>query len=163
MIARACPYCGAPAPLNGARFCAMCGAPLGGTVEGAEAERIIARMRTSVPRFVQDLLYGDEAILGAFSASIFDHHHREDLKHDKFVLTTDRIIYYRTSFFHKGFKEIPYSAITGVGFNKGLIHGKVVVQAPGMSLELSGIGNDDAAFAEAVIAGRRAGRRFIPE
>ena len=50
--------------------------------------------------------------------------------------------------------------ITGVSYNKGWVHGKVVVEAAAAGLTIDGIGNDDAAFVEKIIAGILAGRVF---
>ncbi len=71
-----------------------------------------------------------------------------------------RAIYYRTAFVHKAMGEIPYRMVTGVSYNRGLMHGKVIVDAANAGLTLRGIGNDDAAFAEKVIAGALAGVRY---
>lgn len=128
-------------------------------------ETIRTRIKTKIPAFVSDSLHGSEVILGAFSASLMDHHHRKDeFRHDKFVLTNERIICYHTALIHKGMSQIPYSAVTNVNSNRGLRHGKVVIDtSSGVGLTLDGINNDDAAFAERIIAGSVAGRRFTAE
>ena len=56
---------------------------------------------------------------------------------------------------------MPYKTITGVSYNRGVFHGKVVVEAANTGLTLDGIGNDDAAFIEKVIASCVAGRKLI--
>jgi hypothetical protein len=55
---------------------------------------------------------------------------------------------------------MPYRGITGVHYNKGFRHGKVVVSAANAGLTLDGIGNDDAVFAEKIIAGCIAGLHY---
>lgn len=123
----------------------------------ALTERLKPRIRTRVPSFVTTQLRTSEQILAAMSASLIDHHRKNEARHDKFVLTTERLIYYRTALIHKSMGEMPYKSITGVRYNRGFVHGKVVVEAANFGLTLSGIGNDDAAFAEKLIAGTLAG------
>src|SRR5215831_4074127 len=161
-----CPQCGAQQD-DRANFCANCGAALRPqpaatpfAVDGTEAVR--PRLRAGVPGFVRDALHPSEQILGAFSASLFDHHKQGvSLAHDKFVLTNERIIFYHTGLFHKGMGEMPYRSITGVSYDRGIFHGKVIVEAANVGLTMDGIGNDDAAFAEKIIAGSIAGRRYV--
>ena len=98
--------------------------------------------------------------LYAHRALLFDHHRKEGLRHDKFVLTPERIIYYHTALFHKGLGQMPYRGITAVHYNKGIRHGKVVVSAANAGLTLDGIGNDAVVFAEKIIAGCIAGLRY---
>ncbi|HLZ08198.1 MAG TPA: PH domain-containing protein [Chloroflexota bacterium] len=124
-------------------------------------EVVEPRIRTNLPGFVEETLHPSESVLGSFSASLFDHHRQEQLRHDKFVLTNERIILYHTSLIHKGLAEMPYKTITGVSYNRGVFHGKVVIEAANTELTLEGIGNDDAAFAEKVIASCVAGRKLI--
>ena len=172
-----CSTCGA-AVADGARFCAECGAPVGAAatvVESAPAAEpapaaampdgsvaISPRLRTSVPKFITEQLHANEIVLGAFSASLFDHHRRKDeFRHDKFVLTTDRIIYFHASLVHKGMGQMPYRGVTAVQYNKGFRHGSVVIEAASAGLTMDGIGNDDAAFIENVISGSVAGRKFV--
>src|SRR5262249_1425580 len=73
----------------------------------------------------------------------------------------ERIIFYHTGLFHKGMGEMPYRSITGVSYDRGIFHGKVIVEAANVGLTMDGIGNDDAAFAEKIIAGSIAGRRYV--
>jgi hypothetical protein len=153
----------------GARFCAKCGAALGhqaGPMPQSPAsdpvESISPHIRTSVPDFVTDALHPGEEIFGAFSASLLDHRRPggEAFRHDKFALTNERIIYYHTSLIHKEMGEMPYKMITGVSYNKGWVHGKVIIEAANAGLTIDGIGNDDAAFAERIISGFIAGRKY---
>jgi len=165
-----CGKCGAPNPPT-SRFCAHCGAALTAppasspvarpvapvtapvtAPQQALTERLKPRIRTRIPSFVLSQLRPGEQVLAALSASLIDHH-GTGLMHDKFLLTTDRLIYYRSAFIHKGMGEMPYRSITGVRYNRGLVHGKVVVEAANFGLTLSGISNDDAALAEKIIAG----------
>jgi hypothetical protein len=119
------------------------------------------RIRTRIPRFVKDALAPSEPILAAFHASLFDHHKQGvSLAHDKFVLTSERLIFYHTGLFHRGMGEMPYRMVTGVNYEQGILHGKVIVEAANAGLTLDGIGNADAAFAEKIIAGGIAGRRY---
>jgi len=160
-----CTGCGAQIP-TGSHFCGGCGQPVNapGRAQAARAvpgaEQIKPRIRTRVPSFVKKQIRPSEQMLGAFSVSLFDHHRKHDLRHDRVLLTTERIIYYRTAFIHKAMGEIPYRMVTGVSYNRGLMHGKVIVDAANAGLTLRGIGNDDAAFAEKVIAGALAGVRY---
>jgi hypothetical protein len=122
---------------------------------------VTPRIRTRIPGFVKKTLSSSEPILAAFHASLFDHHKQGvSLAHDKFVLTPDRIILYHTGLFHRGMGEMPYRMITGATYEQGIFHGKVIVEAANAGLTLDGIGKDDAAFAEKIIAGGMAGRRF---
>lgn len=165
-----CTACGAQLAA-GAQFCGQCGQHLSaaGPVPLSTAaafvpnvETIKPRIKTSIPGFVKQQLRPTEAILGAFSASLFDHHRKQDLRHDKFVLTTQRIIYYRTALVHKSMGEMPYKVVTSVHYNRGFRHGKVIVDGANAGLTLDRIGNDDAAFAERIIAGSVAGTVFQP-
>lgn len=161
-----CPNCGAPRG-EGA-FCANCGANLadpsatGATSKPASqpSEGVVPRLRTSVPDFIRNQLHPDEQLLASYSASLFDHRRKGEWRHDKFALTNERIIYFHTGVIHKGMGEMPYRGITGVSFNKGFRHGKVIVEAANAGLTIDGIGNDDAAFAEKIIAASVAGRRL---
>jgi hypothetical protein len=162
----ACPQCGAE-NADAARFCSNCGSSLTTAASsaspgnGTTGESLKPRIRTRVPRFVKEALSPSEQILAAFHASLFDHHKQGiSLAHDKFVLTTERLIFYHTGLFHRGMGEMPYRMITGVNYEQGILHGKVIVEAANAGLTLDGIGNADAAFAEKIIAGGIAGRRF---
>ncbi len=179
-----CTSCGAPRSGAG-NFCASCGhpfdpalpaAPPAATGSQADArpsmaslvqpptsvEPVLPRIRTSIPGFVRDQLQPSEQVLGAFSASLFDHRRRHELRHDKFVLTTERIISYHTGMVHKEFGEMPYRTLTAVRYNGGVIHGEVVVEAASAGMTISRIGTDDAKFCERVIAARMAGRVLGP-
>lgn len=123
-------------------------------------ELVTPRLKTAIPDFVWQALHPTEQVFGAFKASLLDHHRPGEFRHDKFVLTNERIIYYHTSLVHKGMGELPYKAITGVSFNKGFAHGKVIVDTAMAGLTMQGIGNEDATFAERLISGHVAGRRF---
>ena len=175
-----CTACGAPR--NGAgRFCASCGHPFGpaaptaaspATAPQAHArptianlvqapasvEPVLPRIRTGVPDFVRSQLGPGEQVLGAFSASLLDHRRHHELRHDKFVLTTERIISYHTGVVHKEFGEMPYRTLTAVRYNGGVVHGTVVVEAASAGMTINRIGNDDAKFCEHVISARMAGR-----
>lgn len=158
---------------EGGRFCSGCGAP---TVRiehvpaglsssqppqpADEREPIAPRLRTNIPDFVREVLRPNEQVLASFKASLLDHRREHELRHDKFVLTDERIIYYHTALIHKELGEMPYKGITEVRYNKGLIHGKIILEAANAGLTLDGIGNDDAAFAERIIAGAVAGHRY---
>jgi hypothetical protein len=162
----ACPRCGTE-NADTARFCSSCGRPLTAATGPAQDgnsttdESLKPRIRTRIPRFVKDTLSPSESILAAFHASLFDHHKQgTSLAHDKFVLTSERLIFYHTGLFHRGMGEMPYRMITGVNYEQGILHGKVIVEAANAGLTLDGIGNADAAFAEKIIAGGMAGRRF---
>jgi hypothetical protein len=162
-----CSQCGTQVDAE-ANFCPKCGQPMpgrGGAMPAqppdSSVEVVEPRIRTNLPGFVEEALHPSESVLGAFSASLFDHHREEQLRHDKFVLTNERIILYHTSLIHKGLAEMPYRTITGVSYNRGLFHGKVTVEAANTELTLEGIGNDDAAFAEKVIASCVAGRKLV--
>ncbi len=162
----ACPQCGSQND-DAARFCSGCGRQLTGatglpsTGTGTSAEVLTPRIRTRVPGFVKAALAPSEPILAAFHASLFDHHKQGvSLAHDKFVLTSERIIFYHTGLFHRGMGEMPYRMITGVNYEQGVFHGKVIVEAANAGLTLDGIGNADAAFAEKIIAGGMSGRPF---
>jgi hypothetical protein len=153
---------------EGARFCSNCGRALGseaGTGDVAasdgDVEVVEPWIKTKIPDFVLEALHPSESVLGVFSASLFDHHREEQLRHDKFVLTNERIILYHTSLIHKGLAEMPYKTITGVSYNRGWFHGKVVVEAANAGLTIQGIGNDDAGFVEKVIASCVAGRKLV--
>ena len=156
-----CSNCGA-ALADGARFCASCGTASDGSAQAdtsaAEPEYVQPRLRTAIPDFVREQLHPSEQILAAFSASLFDHRRKGEFRHDKFVLTTERIVYYHTGVIHKGMGQMPYRGITGASFNKGLRHGTVVVEAANAALTIGGISNDDAAFAERVISAFVGGR-----
>ena len=160
-----CTNCGAENPA-GARFCNGCGAAMGAATgsprpEAVQGELVTPRIKASVPDFVRKALHPGEQLLAAFNASLFDHHRQTKLpRHDKFVLTTDRIICYHTKLIHSGMGEMPYRTITEVSYTRGFIHGKVVVNAANAGITFDGISNDDAAFAEKIIAGRVAGRSF---
>src|SRR5690242_18851391 len=130
-----CTTCGAPLQ-QGMRFCANCGTPVAGGgapmspgagVPRANVVVVTPRIHTSVPDFVQQQLWPDEQVLAVFSASILDHHRRHDFRHDKFLLTDPRIMAYRTAVVHKSMNEMPYTLITGVHYNRGFMHGAVVV------------------------------------
>jgi hypothetical protein len=152
----------------GAKFCPKCGVALGQSAAQPQApgsdyvEPITPRIRTRIPDFVAKALHSSEQVFGSFSASLLDHRRTggEPFLHDKFALTNERIIYYHTSLIHKGMGEMPYKMITGVSYNKGWLHGKVIVEAADAGLTMDGIGNDDAAFAERIISGFVAGRKF---
>lgn len=120
-------------------------------------------MRTKIPDFVAESLRESEQILGTFRASLIDHQHRENqFRHDKFVVTDQRIICYYTAVIHKGMSQIPYSVITNIDSNRGFRHGKVIINtSSGVGLTIDGIDNEDAAFIERIIAGRLAGRKFV--
>jgi hypothetical protein len=176
-----CPQCGG-AYDSSAKFCPTCGRPLTAEPSGAagpgappepsaaggpgvppepSAEVLTPRLRTRVPRFVRDTLAPGEPVLAAFNASLFDHHKQGvSLAHDKFVLTPQRLIFYHTGLFHKGMGEMPFRMVTGVNLERGVFHGKVIVEAASAGLTLDGIGNDDAAFAEKIIAGGMNQRSF---
>jgi hypothetical protein len=115
-------------------------------------------LRTAIPDFVRQQLHTGEEVLAAFPASLFDHRRPGEFRHDKFLLTTDRIIYYHTRVMHKGMGDMPYRMITQSKFNKGMRHGTVVVEAANAGLTIGSISNDDAAFAERVISTLVAGR-----
>jgi hypothetical protein len=123
---------------------------------------IAPRVRAQIPDFVLKTIHPTEQILGAFNASLFDHRRPGEFRHDKFLLTTERIIYYHTAIIHKGMGEMSYRVLTGVQYNRGFRHGKVIVEAANAGLTMDGISNDDAAFTERIIAGSIAGRRFWP-
>lgn len=156
-----CSNCGSSLA-DGARFCNSCGTPTVGSAQVAPAaaawEYVPPRIRTSIPDFVRQQMHPSEQVLAAFPASLLDHRRKGEFRHDKFVLTTQRIIYYHTSMLHKGMGEMPYRMITESRFNKGLRHGTVVVEAANAGLPISRISNDDAAFAEKVISALVAGR-----
>ncbi len=165
-----CSGCGTQLPAD-AKFCGTCGQAINRATGGSSAASVAApaiqetepvkpRIKTVIPDFVRQALHPAEPIFAAFSASLFDHRRKGEFRHDKFVLTSERIIYYHTALIHKGMGEMPYKTLTGVSYNKGLIHGKVVVEAAGAGLTIDGIGNDDAAFAEKIIAGSIAGRKY---
>ena len=179
-----CTACGAPRSGAG-RFCASCGHPIDPaspvatpTATGSQAdarpamaslvqpptsvEPVLPRIRTSVPGFVRDQLGTGEQLLGAFSASLLDHRRHHELRHDKFVLTTERIISYHTGMVHKEFGEMPYRTLTAVRYNGGVVHGTVVVEAASAGMTISRIGTDDAKFCERVISARMAGRVLAP-
>jgi hypothetical protein len=121
------------------------------------------RIHTSPPKFVKDALLPGEPVLASFNASLFDHRRDGQLRHDKFILTDQRVIYYHTGVFHQGIGEMPYRTITGVQLDKGFMHGKVVVEAANAGLTISGIGNDDAAFTEKLIAAALRGDQLVAE
>src|SRR5260370_33473790 len=85
---------------DGANFCPNCGRPLGGMAAATSAapdssvEVVEPLIKTNIPDFVLQTLHPAESVLGVFSASLFDHHREEQLRHDKFVLTSERIILY---------------------------------------------------------------------
>jgi zinc-ribbon domain/Bacterial PH domain len=161
-----CSNCGSPLA-DGARFCASCGTSVGASGQadqpaaasvGSTAEYIEPRLRTSIPDFVRQQLHPSEQILAAFSASLFDHRRKGEFRHDKFLLTTERIVYYHTGVIHKGMGQMPYRGITGAAFNRGFRHGTVVIEAANAALTIGGVSNDDAAFAERVISAFVGGR-----
>lgn len=162
-----CSKCGAEQTDPDAAFCSKCGSKLAGdAATNAGQPRAVPtpiepRIRTSLPDFVKKALHPNEQVLAAFQASLFDDKHSGNIRHDKFALTTERVIYYHTGLIHKGMGQMPYKAITGVHYNKGLIHGKVVLHGANVGLELRGIGNADAEFAEKIIAGFISGRPFV--
>jgi hypothetical protein len=121
-------------------------------------EYIEPRLRTSVPGFVKDQLHPSEQVLAAFSASLVDHRRPSEWRHDKFLLTNERIVYYHTGLIHKGMGQMPYRGITGVSYNKGWRHGTVIIEAASAALTISGVSNDDAAFAERVVSAFVGGR-----
>lgn len=154
---------------EGANYCPTCGRPLRSGVAGvasagtvaSRAEVVTPRVRTRIPGYVKAALGPDESVLGAFNASLFDHRKQGlSLAHDKFVLTPQRLVMYHTGLVHKGMGEIPYRQITEVSSERGLFHGRVIVEAANAGLTLDGIGNDDATFAEKIIAGGIAGRTY---
>jgi len=162
-----CSGCGSQR-LGDASFCGNCGKPFDEPAAApptvappADTEAVIPRLRTSVPDFVQKQLHPDEMVLAAFNASMFDHRRKNELRHDRFVLTSDRIIYYRSSLIHKDMDQLPYRGITGVQYNRGMRHGKVVIEGANVHLTISSVSNDDAAFAERIIASRVAGRTLV--
>jgi zinc-ribbon domain len=144
-----CSNCGG-ALADGARFCASCGTPTNGSGQvdpAAQApvpEIVEPRLRTSIPDFVREQLHPSEQVLAAFPASLADHRRTGEFRHDKFV--------------HKGMGQMPYRGITESHFNKGFRHGTVVVEGANAGLTISGISNDDAAFAERVISAFVGGR-----
>jgi Bacterial PH domain len=164
-----CPKCGG-AYDSSAKFCPGCGRSVTADASDAagptvppepSAEVLTPRLRTRVPGFVRHALAPGEPVLAAFNASLFDHHRQgTSLAHDKFVLTPQRLIFYHTGLFHKGMGEMPFRMITGVNLERGVFHGKVIVEAANAGLTLDGIGNDDAAFAEKIIAGGMNQRSF---
>jgi hypothetical protein len=107
---------------------------------------------------VREQLHPSEQVLAAFPASLADHRRTGEFRHDKFVLTNERIVYYHTGVIHKGMGQMPYRGITESHFNKGFRHGSVVVEGANAGLTISGISNDDAAFAERVISAFVGGR-----
>jgi Bacterial PH domain len=130
----------------------------------SNVEFVKPRIKTNVPDFVKKVLHPSEVVLAAFSASLFDHHRRDgEFRHDKFVLTSERIIYFHTGLIHKGLGEMPYKTITGISYDKGFRHGKVIVEAANAGLTMDGIGNDDAEFAEQIIAGSVGGHVYAAE
>ena len=124
-------------------------------------EVIEARIRTKIPQFVWQVIRQDESVLAAFGVSLFDHHRKHDMRHDRVVLTDERVIYYKTALIHKELGQMPYSGITEVHYNRGMIHGKVILNGANAGLTLRGIGNDDATFAERIISGIISGRRYV--
>jgi hypothetical protein len=124
-------------------------------------DTVPVRLRTSIPDFVQQALYPGEQVLGAFNASFIDHRREGEFRHDKYVLTDQRVIFYHTGIIHKGMDEMPYRTLTRVSYDRGWIHGKVIIEAATAKLEINGISNDDALFAEKIISGTLAGRRFV--
>jgi len=159
-MATFCSSCGSSLADDSA-FCNKCGSPAGGKAQGAPvaaAEYIQPRIRTSIPGFVKEQMHPAEQVLAAFPASMLDHRRKGEFRHDKFVLTTERIIYYHTSMLHKGMGAMPYRGITESHFNKGLRHGAVVVEAANAGLTISGISNDDASYAERIISSAVGGR-----
>lgn len=159
-----CSNCGA-ALADGSKFCNSCGKPTSGAGPAAFAsavEQVPPRIRTSIPDFVQQQMHPSEQVLAAFPASLFDHRRKEELRHDKFVLTTERIIYYHTSLMHKGMGEMPYRGITASQYSKGVRHGTVVIDAANASLTIRGISNDDAAFAAQIVSAIVGGRVLAP-
>ncbi len=164
-----CPDCGGQYDAS-ANYCPTCGRPLKAEAPPRNAARaesvaeiVTPRVRARIPGFVKDALGSGEPVLAAFNASLFDHRKQGlSLAHDRFVLTPQRIILYHTGLIHKGMGEIPYRMITGVSCDRGLFHGRVVVEAANAGLTMDGIGNDDASFAEKIIAGGIVGRPFEP-
>jgi hypothetical protein len=170
MIMAFCAQCGAQVA-SGSRFCSNCGAPLAGLAPAtgtapppgpdmSTVDLVTPSIKTNVPDFIRGILRPGEQVFAAFNASVFDHHRRHDFRHDKFVLTDQRIIAYRTALIHKAMNEMPYTMITGVHYNQGFIHGRVVVDAANWGMTLDRIGNDDAQFAERIISSAVAGRRL---
>jgi len=162
---QACSQCGA-ALAPGAAWCGKCGlttkAPRGSAASGPAPEvgqdYVQPRLRTTVPDFVGQQLHPGEQVFAAFPASLFDHRRPGEFRHDKFVLTSDRIIYYHTSVLHKGMGDMPYRMVTQSKFNKGMRHGTVIVEAANAGLTIGSISNDDAAFAERIISTFVSGR-----
>lgn len=161
-----CTQCGAELPA-GAAFCARCGRPVQAanaaqaTMAGSQAiETVKARVHTSIPDFVRQQIHPSEQIFGAWSASLFDHRREGEFRHDKFVITDQRIILYHTGIIHKGMSEMPYKSITQATLDRGLIHGKVVIEAANAALTIDGISNNDASFVEMIVAGSIAGRLY---
>jgi hypothetical protein len=156
-----CSNCGSSLA-DGAKFCNSCGTPTDGSAQvtpaAAAQDYVQPRLRTSIPDFVRQQLHPSEQVLAAFPASLFDHRRKGEFRHDKFVLTTERIIYFHTSVLHKGMGEMPYRMVTESKYNKGLRHGTVIVEAANAGLTIGGISNDDAAFAEQIISALASGR-----
>src|SRR5579859_3116022 len=102
-----CSQCGSEQS-EGARFCSRCGQGLAvgtaiSTPRSASVqlpayplETVAPRLRTNLPDFVKQALHPSELVLAAYSASLLDHHRRGQFRHDKFVLTDERIIYFHT-------------------------------------------------------------------
>ena len=172
MTPRFCANCGNPRDRQGG-FCASCGSQFGpipavpvtaiqsGAAQ-AHSETVVPRIRTSVPDFIEKQLHPGERVLASYKASFLDHHRKHELRFDKFILTTERLIYYRTGFIHNEMDQMPYRGITGIQYNRGLRHGSVVVEAANAGLTIGGVSNDDAAFAERIIAAHVAGRIMVP-
>ncbi len=85
-----CAGCGAEQAAD-ARFCAGCGRPLTTDALATAAysprpepppEMVLPRLRTRLPDFVKDALHPSEIILASYSASLFDHRHAGQLRHD---------------------------------------------------------------------------------
>jgi hypothetical protein len=161
-----CSNCGA-ALAEGTKFCGSCGTPTDGAAQvdrtATAPEYVQPRLRTSVPDFVKQQLHPSEQVLAAFPASLADHRRKTELRHDKFLLTTERIVYYHTGAIHKGMGEMPYRGITESSFHRGLRHGEVIIDAANAALTISGISNDDAAFAERIISAFVGGRPLAAE
>ena len=173
-----CPQCGTPR--GDGRFCSNCAYAFDGAAPvspvaatpgvvtatppappALEETVVVPRVRVQLPDFVQKQLHPSETLLGTFSASLFDHRHKKKWSHDKFALTSDRVLFFQNNWVHKEMDQMPYRSITGVQFGKGLRHGKVVIEAASVALTMDGISNDDAAFAEQIISGSIVGRRFV--
>ncbi len=160
-----CTQCGAELP-PGSAFCPRCGKPVQGAqpapaaIGGQTPEDVKARVHTHIPDFVMKQIHPSEQVFGAWAASLFDHRRQGEFRHDKFVITDQRIVMYHTGIVHKGMSEMPYRTVTQANLERGWIHGKVIIEAANASLTIDGISNDDATFVEMIVAGIIAGRLY---